>query len=66
MMSGHGEYTFASGARYVGAWANGKYNGEGTYTDPDGKTTHAIYENGKVIKDLDAAVEAPKAQPDAE
>ena len=49
-MSGQGEYVFENGARYKGAWANGRYNGEGTYTTSTGKVTHAIYKNGKVEK----------------
>ena len=53
-MSGQGEYVYASGARYVGAWLNGKFHGEGTYTDAEGKSTHATYSNGKAVNIPDA------------
>ena len=52
-MNGEGLYVFENGARYSGHWLNGKYDGEGVYTNSQGKETHAIYKEGKVEKNLD-------------
>jgi hypothetical protein len=36
-MHGQGKFSFASGACYEGCWEHNKYQGQGSYTFPDGK-----------------------------
>jgi hypothetical protein len=36
-MHGQGKFTFASGASYQGCFDHNKFQGEGTYSFPDGK-----------------------------
>jgi hypothetical protein len=36
MMHGHGTYTWSTGEKYVGSWANHKRNGQGINTWPNG------------------------------
>lgn len=35
-VNGFGTYTYTDGRKYVGAWKNGKKEGQGTYTWPYG------------------------------
>ena len=35
------------GAKYVGGWKNGKFNGQGTFTIPDGDKYVGEFKNGK-------------------
>jgi hypothetical protein len=33
---GFGKYTYLDGEKYEGEWKNGKWDGQGTFTSPDG------------------------------
>ena len=39
--NGYGTFTGANGGKYVGEWKNGKYHGQGTYTNADGTIQHS-------------------------
>ena len=42
----YGTYTFASGAKYVGGYKDGKKHGKGTYTFADGSKYVGGYKDG--------------------
>lgn len=44
----YGTYTWPSGQKYVGAFENGRKNGQGTYTYADGRKHVGAFENGKL------------------
>jgi len=46
-IEGQGTYTWASGAKYVGAWKAGKQEGQGTYTFADGAKYVGAWKAGK-------------------
>lgn len=48
VMSGYGEYRFASGAIYKGNFENNQFQGEGTYIFPDGATYSGSWSNNRM------------------
>ena len=42
-------WTFPDGDKYVGEWKDDKKNGQGTFTDANGKSTSGRYEDGKKV-----------------
>jgi hypothetical protein len=48
-MSGHGEYTFPSGAKHIGEWQEDKIWGQGTYTHRNGNVYSGEWENGEPV-----------------
>ena len=50
MWNGHGTLSFPDGSVYVGEWANGFMNGEGTFTWSDGKATNWNMEKWKAAR----------------
>ena len=48
-MGGKGEYTFASGTKYVGAMKDGMFDGEGTLHFPNGGKVTAVWKEGRTV-----------------
>ena len=44
-----GTYTLPDGSKYVGEFADSKYNGQGIMTSPDGSVLEGIWENGDLL-----------------
>ena len=41
---------YGDGRKYVGSWKNGKRDGQGIVTWPDGKVQKGIFKKGEIIK----------------
>ncbi|KAF5831385.1 MORN repeat-containing protein 2 [Dunaliella salina] len=48
VITGHGKFTYASGACYDGQWENGVYQGYGKYTWPDGRSYEGEWQQNKM------------------
>ena len=69
-MHGQGTYYFGksrgkySGDRYVGGWKDDKRDRQGTYTFANGEIVHGIWENGKLIKEIEKKQDTNKIPPE--
>jgi hypothetical protein len=53
-----GTQTFPAGAKYVGEWKDGKYDGRGTYAFADGRTETGIWQAGMRMSEAEINREA--------
>ena len=50
--NGYGEFKFTNGDTYAGEWLDGEYNGIGTFTYSDGEIKFGIFENNKLVQEI--------------
>lgn len=53
MYEGFGLMRYANGSVYAGQWKADKPHGEGHLTDAEGKSIHALWQDGNIVKILD-------------
>ena len=48
--NGYGTSMWSDGTKYVGKHKDGKYHGQGTYTQADGTVGKGIWEDGELVE----------------
>ena len=52
LSDGQGTFTWPNGEKYVGEWKDGNMHGRGTMTYADGRVEKGIWQNNKLIKEI--------------